>query len=493
MRYCFFGKGFSWVRFVLVYLSCLLSSSVLATEISRVDLFGKPLSVNVVGADTAQQKNIDQQLLIEIGLFKRLGDELNQLNSTGAVQSPSAYLLELLQLCDQWEKNTEQAFSCRLGGLQKEWDGAVAKKELPDRSELRKKSRSALQQGWVVNAGAVALTDAAKKSGFTISAEGMLHAFVLDKLVKNVTSLAVKQSIKLQSLQLNFAGQQRCWSKADSGSQCVVNRAGSFVDSPLARIAPATNAVVMIDPHQELQKVGSYTLSKILIPKEGWPVEFAPSVMVVAADAVTAAVIARSLVVKPIAAGVRWVDSQPGIEALIMTDTGTIFPTRGWYSLLIPDAEHQPLWSGDKQFLIEYQTLEHHVAEYRRPCVALWITNSEQQLVRQLVVQGDNLRWLKEIPLWWRKYGRNNEQSVDGLARATTAPGSHMVVWDGRDDKGHKVPKGNYTLHIEAAREHGEHEVVILGFALSGQSFTALAAGEKELGVIKVSFEKESF
>lgn len=477
--------------FVLVCLSCLLSSSVLATEISRIDLFGESLVVSVFGVDTAQQKKINQQVLLDITLFERLANELNQLNSTGVVKQPSAYLLDVLQLCDKWEKSSEQAFSCRLGGLQKEWKGAVDKKELPDRSELRKKSRSALQQGWVVNADAISLTDAAKKSGFNISAEGLLQAFVLDTLVKNVTTFAAKHSINVQSLQLNFDGQQRCWSKAASGNQCAVNRAGPFVDSPLAQIAPATNAVVMIDPCQELQKVGSYTLSNILIPKEGWPVEFAPSIMVVAADAVTAAVIARSFVVKPIAAGVRWVDSQPGIEALIMTDTGTVFPTQGWYSLLIPDAEHQPLWSGDKQFLIEYQTLEHHVAEYRRPYVALWVTNSEQQLVRQLVVQGDNLRWLKEIPLWWRKYGRNNEQSVDGLARATTAPGSHMVVWDGRDDKGRKVPKGNYTLHIEAAREHGQHEVVTLGFALSGQSFTARVAGEKELGVIKVSFTQQ--
>jgi len=479
------------VRCFSMLLALCFSSSALTAGMREINVLGKPLSISFFGIDVAQQKKLDQYLLSEIGLFERLANELSQLNNTGAVKQPSVYLHELLQLCDKWEKSSDQAFSCKLGGLQKEWKGAVDKKELPDRSELRKKSRSALQQSWVLDKESISLTDAAKKSGFNISAEGLLQAFLIDTLVKNVTAFAEKQSISMQGLQLDFDSQQRCWSRDVNSNKCELNRTGQFLESPLTNIAPATNAVVMIDPHQALQKVGSYTLSNILIPKEGWPVEFAPSVMVVAADAVTATVIARSLVVKPIAAGVRWVDSQPGIEALVMTDTGSVFPSKGWYSLLIPDAEHQPLWSGDKQFLIEYQTLEHHVAEYRRPYVALWITNSEQQLVRQLVVHGDSLRWLKEIPLWWRRYGRNNEQSVDGLARATTSPGSHMVVWDGRDDKGRKVPKGHYNLHIETAREHGEHEVVTLAFVLSGQSFNARAAGEKELGAIKVSFNQQ--
>lgn len=481
--------------FYALALTLVFSGSVSAAEDNAIDLWNKSLKVdafnNLGGIDASQQKQINQQLLVEKKLFEQLDVELNQLNKEGVVNHPSTYLVELLQQCDKWEKKSERAFSCKLGGLQTDWDKALEKKELPDRGELRKKARNFLQQGWIISASDIALTSEAKKSSFKISAEGLLQAFVLDKLVENLIAFSAKKSINLQSLQLSFENQQRCWSKTANGSKCVINGVGPFLNSSLARIAPATNATVTIDPTQELQKVGSYTLSKIVSPKEGWPVEFAPSVMVVAADAVTAIVSARSLTVKPIAAGIQWVNSQSGIEALVMTDARTVFPSKGWYSLLIPDAEHQPLWSGEKQFLIEYQTLEQQVAEYRRPYAALWITNSEKQLVRQLVVHGDNLRWLKEIPLWWRRYGRNNEQTVDGLARATTPPGSHMLVWDGRDDKGNKVPKGHYVLNIEAAREHGEHELVNVPFELSGQSFNTRANGEKELGLIKVSFNAQ--
>src|SRR5690606_27825298 len=108
--------------------------------------------------------------------------------------------------------------------------------------------------------------------------------------------------------------------------------------------------------------------------------------------------------------------------------------------------------------------------------------------VRQLLVHGKSLRWLREIPLWWRRYGRRDESMIDGLARPTPAPGQHMLVWDGRDDQGRKVDKGHYVLHLEIAREHGERELLRVPFELSGQAFAQQVHGEKEVGAVKVSF-----
>ena len=144
------------------------------------------------------------------------------------------------------------------------------------------------------------------------------------------------------------------------------------------------------------------------------------------------------------------------------------------------------------EFLVEYQTLPQAVAEYRRPYVAVWITDTDKNPVRQLLVHGESLRWLREIPLWWRRYGRRDETMIDGLARATPLPGQHMLVWDGRDDRGKKIKKGNYILHIEAAREHGERELVTLPFTLSGSTFNTAAKGKTELGTVSINFRKRS-
>lgn len=235
--------------------------------------------------------------------------------------------------------------------------------------------------------------------------------------------------------------------------------------------------------------VGTRRLSRTLNPNDGWPVMFAPSVAVVVADATTAAALAQALAVMPITQGLALVKTIPEAEALIMTETGKTFASEGWYSLLIPDALHQPLWERDMQFLVEYQIPALNVAEYRRPYVAVWITDSSKEPVRQLLVHGDRLRWLREIPLWWRRAGRRDESMIDGLARPTPKVGQHMLVWDGRDDVGHRVEKGEYILHIEAAREHGERELVTVPFTLSSQPFSRQEQGAKELGRVKVSFK----
>lgn len=471
---------------------CLLMAGSALAEEHRMGLLGKSLVVEFLGVGIAQQEKIYQKLLLDVKTFELLAAEINQLNNSGVLDNPSGNLLELLQLCDKWEKNTEQMFSCRLGGLERDWHSAREKGELPDRSDMRKQARLFLQQSWLVSSDRILFSDTAKAAGFKIAVDGLLQGFVLDKLTDSLLSFSAKQNINLTAMQLHFANQQRCWSRPAASNTCAVrNLSGGFVASPLARLNVPTQAVAIVDQSQDLQKIGAYSLSKILMPKEGWPIEFAPSALVVAKDAASAAVIARSLVAMPIAFAMRWVNSQSGVEVLLMTETGAVFPSKGWYSLLIPDAEHQPLWSGEKQFLIEYQTLDHQIAEYRRPYAAIWITTPERKLVRKLVVHGDNLRWLKNIPLWWRRYGSKDELAVDGLARATTAPGQHMLVWDGRDDKGNKVPKGNYLLHIEAAREHGEHELVSLAFELTGNAFSVRASGEKELGLIQVSFAQQ--
>ena len=460
-----------------------------AAEEGAINLFGESLIVDLFDLDPIRKKQINQQLQVEIKAFVGLSGEINQLNTQGYINNPSENLIELLHLCDQWEKKSESAFSCRLGGLQQYWQHAIEKSELPDRSEIRKKAREFLQQNWAISPSKIEFTDTTKNSDFKLNLDNFLQAFAVDKLVANITEFSAKQKIKLNAVQINLGIQQRCWNLENAVNNCVIkNVSPQIINLSAAKIVSFNNAIVVLDQRNDLQKIGPYKLGKILNPKDGWPSEFSPSVLVVAKDSVTATAVTYSLAVKPIAAGINWVESQQGVEALIKTDAVIIFTSKRWHSTVTSDTEERPLWAGDKQFLIEYQTQNLHLAEYQRPYVAIWITDNDRNSIRQLLVHGNNGRWLKEISLWWRSYGRNNESAFDGLARATLAPGSHTLTWDGRDDKGQRVPKGHYILHLEAAREHGDHEVVTLPFELSGESFTASASGQKELGAIKISF-----
>jgi hypothetical protein len=136
---------------------------------------------------------------------------------------------------------------------------------------------------------------------------------------------------------------------------------------------------------------------------------------------------------------------------------------------------------------IEFQLPQLNTSQYQRPFVAIWVEQKGQrQAVKTISVWFDDKKWLKDIRRWWRKAGRY-DQAVDGVTGATKPPGTYAQVWDGKDTQGQPLPAGEYTLYLEAVREHGNRTLlkqkIILG-ANEAQTYT-LKAGD-ELGVVRI-------
>ena len=93
---------------------------------------------------------------------------------------------------------------------------------------------------------------------------------------------------------------------------------------------------------------------------------------------------------------------------------------------------------------------------YRRPYVAIWVENERRVRVRTIAVWGNKQRYFPDLYDW--SYGEKDRLDwAATIARATRPPGRHRVVWNGRDDSGHPVPRGTYTVSLEANREHGTY------------------------------------
>ena len=66
-------------------------------------------------------------------------------------------------------------------------------------------------------------------------------------------------------------------------------------------------------------------------------------------------------------------------------------------------------------------------------------------------------RWLPELKAWYRSSYQQYDakkaifRSVTG---ATRLPGKYSLRWDGKDEAGRDMPRGEYVLFIEVAREH---------------------------------------
>lgn len=499
-----------------LFCSCLVAGQTFAVALpeftaTRGDMSAPAFSLTLVGSTEEGTQRIADQVWAEITrLEKILGrelkgfehkdqpgkdyvekalieselSELEQLNAQTMAKPQSPELNAVLQLCESWRAKTDNAISCRLGSLHALWQQAANSGELPERSALRKRARAlaALEQP---------LANETRPADLHWVLGDLTRGVLLDAALAKVRTLApAARGIKLEhdgsAIYWGVDTGQQAWPVAVDRTRSAENRSQVTGNASHHGVL-ALESRALAYSNSQVWQIGSRRFSRTL-NVDGWPVMFAPSVAVVAADATTASALAQALTVMPITRGLALVKSLPEAEALIMTETGKTFASEGWYSLLIPDELHQPLWERDMQFLVEYQIPALSVVEYRRPYVAVWITDTSKESVRQLLVHGDRLRWLREVPLWWRRAGRRDESMIDGLARPTPKPGQHMLVWDGRDDSGHRVEKGEYILHIEAAREHGERELITVPFTLSNQPFSHQEQGTNELGRVKVSF-----
>lgn len=126
------------------------------------------------------------------------------------------------------------------------------------------------------------------------------------------------------------------------------------------------------------------------------------------------------------------------------------------------------------------------VAEYHKPYVAVWLEPAGGSASRTISVWYDikatgnepGTKWLSDLRAWWRKGGKSVKMPADGISGATRAPGTYAIA----------LPaglKGDYIVHVEAARETGGRETVSLPIQLPAAS--ARGSGKTELGAVSVT------
>ncbi len=454
----------NWAAISLV---CVFASGVHAEGL-QLNVGGLPLEI--AGKDAQTQQQIDQAVAPVVKKLDAVLVELMQLNQRGELKQPSAQLLELLTLCTQWQKRTQNKFSCRLGGLEKDWQAAAAAGELPDRAALRKKARRHLQLQWTADQKSVRFSDQAKTEGLQLDLQGLWQGWVIEQLTP-VVKTQNDLSLTYGNLSVRFG----------AGSNELIKLQGV---EPVAVSLSKEQTLAVVDRAQHLRKVGHHSLSQTLVPEEGWPVEYPPSLLVRAGNAIEAGVMSNALLAVPGYQALADANRNTGVEVLTITETGKFFASQEWYA---KNSDEKNPWPDGRKFKVDFDIPELNVAEYRRPYIAIWISDATGQPVQSLLVAGDGSRWLRELRQWWRKLGRGDDSLVDATAGATRKPGRYHVEWDGRDLQGKKVVSGKYVLQVEVAREHGGHESLTLPFELNGQAITLEQQGKQELGAVALT------
>ena len=136
-----------------------------------------------------------------------------------------------------------------------------------------------------------------------------------------------------------------------------------------------------------------------------------------------------------------------------------------------------------------------NAAEYHRPYVAVWVEGADQKAVANLAVwyqqrdtdEGHGTKWLPDLRQWWRKSGRTLKVPVDGITGPTKPVGKHALRLDESHPELKKLPAGNYTLVVEAAREVGGRELLKIPFDWKGKPSNGSAQGKTELGKVTLA------
>ena len=115
------------------------------------------------------------------------------------------------------------------------------------------------------------------------------------------------------------------------------------------------------------------------------------------------------------------------------------------------------------------------------PYIAVWVEDADGNLVQTISLwyeqSGKGTKYLHELHSWFAASG-GTDSTTSG---ATRSAGTYSVAWDGTDLDGNVVPAGNYTLFVEAAREHGPYEITSSPITVSDRGFTVALADNGEL------------
>lgn len=123
----------------------------------------------------------------------------------------------------------------------------------------------------------------------------------------------------------------------------------------------------------------------------------------------------------------------------------------------------------------------------RNPYIAVWIEDASGALVKTVSLwhlQNGQDRWLSELYKWYAAAG-----GVETNSSATRAAGSYTVGWDLTDSSGTAVPNGDYTVWVEAIREHGPYSLTSGTFSLDGSAMKAAIDDNGELSAIQISYQ----
>lgn len=483
------------------------------------NVMGTSLELRVRAATQDDALRAEERVLGEIDRLSAIfssydrTSELSRWQESAAPTPVSPELFEILQASDHWSDTSGGAFDPRTEALSRLWARAARQDRLPSAAE-RDETRTLMRPA------AWRLDSAARTAQHLSACPLTFNAIAKGDIVERACTAALDRRRGVSGVLLNVGGDLHVGGDLVQTIGIASPRAGSETADPIATIEVRDRSVATSgNAHRGFLIQGKW-YSHILDPRSGMPVEQTSSATVIADRGADADALATIFNVLTVAESLRLARSVPGVECLLVTTDGRVVRSDGWARYEKPKpvgavlahaleaqggtAKGEPGrvrdWGDEFEVVVrlEINSPDGSSRRYRRPYVAVWVEDKDGASVRTLVLwvqKKGRSQWVRDLRRWYRSdqarllVGRTDVKGT--MSGATRSAGRYEVLWDGKDDHGKSLPRGDYTIFIEAAREHGTYQIIRQPITLANQPFVEDLKGNVEIKSASVEYRRK--
>ena len=496
----------------------LAGDSTVAGEFSffHENVMGTSLELRVEADSERSASEAESRVLKEIDRLSAIfsnydaSSELRRWQA-GSAAKVSSELFDLLQASDWWHDASGGAFDPRVQTLITLWKTSAKQGRTPSAEEIREALAVMKAPAWRLD------LESRTASGTRVPIT--LDAIAKGFIVERACDAAMAGHAEVTGILLNIGGDLRVRGDLSRTIGITPPRGDSESAAPFTFVRVSNRALATSGDYQRGLLINEKWYSHIFDPRTGQSADLVACASVVAKDSADADALATTLNVLSPEEGLALIGRIDGAECLIVARDGRISRSEGWktfevndapptFAFGLPPTDHKPKADEPKkeefELLVDFEIKApegNNKRRYRRPYVAIWLDDKDGNPVRNLVLwvsQGGSgpERWLPDLKKWYpsdkMRLETDDIDLLHTVARATRAPGKYSVIWDGKDNHGKPLPKGEYTLTIETAREHGTYQIIRTSLAIADAPFAEELKGNAEIQSAAIAYRRKA-
>lgn len=449
-------------------------------------------------AEAAAMNEIDRLSAI-LSAYDQQSEFSAFLRTSGTAVKVSPELFEVLSLFDKWKSRTRGALDPSAEVIGRVWKDAALKQELPSAAEI--------QQGIAVIKNTHYHLDENRRTATHLDhAPIVLNSFTKSYIISKAAGAASKTA-NVTAVVVNIGGDIVVRGSLDEKIEIVDPMASADNEAPLTRLKISDLAVATSGNYRRGFEINKKWYSHIIDPRSGQPAGHIISATVVSPNASDAGALATAFNVMQPEESLKLLSTLENTEALLITSEGKRIESKGWKKLEMPAekssaapmpagyANKEKTWNPKYELAINIEIAKIEGARIHSPFVAVWVEDESKNTVRNLAVWYSKPKWLRDLRSWHRGNGTayaGDASKMSSIGSATRSAGKYTLKWDGKNDNGELVKAGKYTVYIEAAREHGTHQLMSSEMNFNGSAQSINLNGNVEIAAASLDYKKKT-